>query len=64
MISAEKAMNTKVEELVEELIKVFNFYFGHSFIQQNGNKKVHKFYTSLTWFLKLHDSYKFCNNVS
>jgi hypothetical protein len=28
MISAENVMNTKVEEL----INVFNFYFGHLFI--------------------------------
>jgi hypothetical protein len=33
MISTEKVMNIKVVEL----IKIYNFYFGHFFIRQNGS---------------------------
>ena len=34
MISAEEVMNIKVVEL----IKIYNFYFGHFFIRQSGSK--------------------------
>jgi len=43
MILAEKVMNTKVVEL----IKIYNFYFGHLFIRQSDNTIVHKFYIYL-----------------
>jgi hypothetical protein len=42
MISTEKVMNIKVVEL----IKIYNFYFGHFFIQQSGGNIVHKIYIS------------------
>jgi hypothetical protein len=50
MISDEKVMNIKVVEL----IKIYNFYFGHCFIQQSGSNIVHK----LTYL-----SYSFINYV-
>jgi hypothetical protein len=43
MISAEKVMNIKVVVL----IKIYNFYFGHLFIQHSDSKIVHKIYISL-----------------
>jgi hypothetical protein len=43
MTSAEKVMNIKVVEL----IKIYNFYFGHFFIRQSGSNIVHKIYISL-----------------
>jgi hypothetical protein len=46
MISAEKVMNIKVVEL----IKIYNFYFDHFFIQQSGSNIAHKIYISLQWF--------------
>jgi len=51
-------MNIKVVEL----IKIYNFYFGHLFIRQSGI--VHKFYISLIERMKLYETYvKFTNNV-
>jgi hypothetical protein len=32
---------------VVQLIKTYNFYFGHLFIRQSDSNIVHKFYTSL-----------------
>jgi hypothetical protein len=43
MILAKKIMNIKVVEL----IKIYNFYFGHLFIQQSDNNIVYKIYISL-----------------
>jgi hypothetical protein len=43
MISVEKVINIKVVEL----IKIYNFYFGHFFIRQSGNNIIHKIYISL-----------------
>jgi hypothetical protein len=37
MISVEKVMNIKVVEI----IKIYNFYFGHFFIRQSDNNIVH-----------------------
>jgi hypothetical protein len=57
MISAKEVINNKVVELN----KIYNFYFGHFFIQQNDSSSlkkqsdsniVHKFYISLIWFQK------------
>jgi hypothetical protein len=60
MISAEKVMNTKVEQL----IKIYNFYIGHFFIRQSGNNIVHKCYMSLVRFHKLCEiCVSFMNNV-
>ena len=42
MISAKKLMNIKVVEL----IKIYNFYFGHLFIRDCGSNIVHKIYIS------------------
>ena len=44
MISAKKIMNIKVVEL----IKIYNFYFGHFFIRQSCGKHCSKF-TSLSY---------------
>ena len=43
MISAKKLMNVKVVEL----IKIYNFYFGHLFIRQSGSNFV-KFLNNVT----------------
>jgi hypothetical protein len=43
MISYEKVIYNKVVEV----IKIYNFYFGHLFIQQSDSNIVHKFYMSL-----------------
>ena len=43
MVSAEKVSNNKVIEL----IKIYNFYFGHFFIRESGSNTVHKIYISL-----------------
>jgi hypothetical protein len=48
MISAKEVINNKVVELN----KIYNFYFGHFFIQQSDSNIVHKFYISLIWFQK------------
>jgi hypothetical protein len=54
MISAKKLMNIKVVEL----IKIYNFYFGHLFIRQNDNNIVNKFYISLiVWYVNLWTMY-------
>ena len=61
MILAEKVINNKVVEL----IKIYNFYFGHLFIRQSGRNIVHKFYISLICFHKLYERYvSFVNNVT
>jgi hypothetical protein len=38
MISAEKVIANKIVEL----IKIYNFYFGHFFIWESGSNIVHK----------------------
>jgi len=43
MISAKKVMKIKVVEL----IKIYNFYFGHLFTRQSYSNFIHKFYVSL-----------------
>ena len=43
MVLAEKVINNKVVEL----IKIYNFYFGHFFIRENDSNIVHKIYISL-----------------
>jgi hypothetical protein len=45
MILAEKVMNIKVVEL----IKVYNYYFGHFFVRQSGSKIIYKIYISKLW---------------
>jgi len=63
MTSAEKVINIKVVEL----IKIYNFYFGHLFIRQNDSNIVHKSYISLVWFrfMKPYERYiRFVNNVT
>jgi len=61
MISAKKVVNIKVVQLV----KIYNFYFGHFFIQQNDCNIVHKIYISLLYFMKPYETYvKFMNNVT
>ena len=50
---------------VVQLIKIYNFYFGHFFIQQNDYNIVHKIYISLLYFMKPYETYvKFMNNVT
>jgi hypothetical protein len=49
MTSVEKVMNIKVVKL----IKIYNFYFGHCFIQQSGSNIVHK----LTYLLYIFINY-------
>ena len=44
IISAEKVMNIKVIELV----KMYNFYFGHFFIRQSGSKHCSQIHKTLT----------------
>ena len=67
MVSAEKVTNIKVVQL----IKIYNFYFGHLFIRQNNSNIVHKLYISLIvhkFYLSLISLYeryvKFVNNVT
>ena len=55
MISAEKVMNIKVVEI----IKIYNFYFGHFFIRQSGSSIVLKIYIYV-----LEGYVKFINNVT
>jgi hypothetical protein len=43
MVSAEEVMNIKVEEL----IKIYYFYFSYFFIRQSDSNIVHKIYISL-----------------
>ena len=61
MILAEKVINNKVVEL----IKLYNFYFGHFFIRESGSNIVHKIYLSLLLFMKPYERYvKFVNNFT
>jgi hypothetical protein len=61
MILAKKVTNIKVVQL----IKIYNFYFGHLFIRQNDSNTVHKFYISFLSFMKLYErDKKFVNNVT
>ena len=57
MISAKKVMKIKVVEL----IKIYNFYFGHLFIRQSYSNLIHKFYVSLLQFMRY---VKFVNYVT
>ena len=49
MISNGNMVNNKVDPL----IKIYNFYFGYFFIRQSDSYIIHKNHISLIWFINI-----------